>query len=414
MSRVFVAGVSMTPFGKFLGKSVKQFTYEAVQGALTDSAIERSQIECAFFSNTSQATMEGQIMIPGQVALRAMGLDRIPVANVENACASASTAFHLAYAQIKAGLAGVALAVGAEKMYHQDRAKSFALFDGAIDVSMRDELILQLRELNQQVDGDLGSKSDGSLRSVFMDVYAALAKHHMKAFGLTERQLAAVAAKNHRHSTMNPLSQYQNDMSIEQILSARMISWPLTLPMCAPISDGAAAAVLCSEEALKRIGIGTNRVIEVKASVLVTGSDRAANDLDNHVSRRAALKAYEAAGVGPEDMSVAEVHDASAFAEVLHVENLGFCSRGEGGAFSESGATALGGRIPTNPSGGLISKGHPIGATGLGQIFELVTQLRGEAGPRQVDGARLAIAENGGGFHGYEEAVVCSTVLGRA
>jgi len=200
-------------------------------------------------------------------------------------------------------------------------------------------------------------------------------------------------------------------MAVDEVLAARMISWPLTLPMCALISDGAAAAVLCTEEALSRFD--RSRAVKVHASVLASGSNRRADDLENHLCRRAALKAYDHAGLGPKDMSVAEVHDASAFAEIVQTENLGFCEIGQGGWIAERGETSLDGRIPVNPSGGLESKGHPIGATGLGQIFELVTQLRGEAEARQVPRARFAIAENGGGFHGFEEAAACITILGR-
>jgi acetyl-CoA acyltransferase len=194
-------------------------------------------------------------------------------------------------------------------------------------------------------------------------------------------------------------------------LSARIISWPLTLPMCAPISDGAAAAVLCRREALHRFD--RRRAIRIHASVLASGSDRGAEDLQNHICRRAALLAYEKAGLGPSDMSLAEVHDATAMGEIIQCENLGLCQPGDGGAMAERGETALGGRLPLNPSGGLESKGHPIGATGLAQIFELVTQLRHEGGKRQVENARFAVAENGGGFHGYEEAAACVTILGR-
>jgi acetyl-CoA acetyltransferase len=244
-----------------------------------------------------------------------------------------------------------------------------------------------------------------------MDVYAALARHHMKTYGTTERQIAAVAAKNHHHSTMNPLSQYRADMSIEDVLAARMISWPLTLPMCAPISDGAAAAILVREDALGRFD--RRRAIRIDASVLASGADRPLDDLAHHVCRTAARRAYEIAGIGPQDVSVAEVHDATAFAEILQAENLGFCESGMGGVIAERGETSIGGRIPINPSGGLESKGHPIGATGLGQIYELVVQLRGDAGARQVEGARVAVAENGGGFHGAEEAAACITVLSR-
>lgn len=412
MSDIYVVGVGMTRFGKFLDRSVKDLTRDAVEAALADAGVAKEVIGAAFFANASQSAMEGQYMVPGEIALRPMGFSEIPIVNVENACASASTAFQLAWTHLKAGQSDVALAVGAEKMYSVDKAKTFAVFNGAWDVHEVEQLTGRLIELGRGVEPPPGRQLDNQQRSVFMDVYASLAKFHMKNFGMTERQLATVAAKNHRHSTLNPLSQYRDDMTIEEVLAARTISWPLTLPMCAPISDGAAAAILVREEALDRFD--KRRAVKVCATVLASGSDRRPEELGKHICRRAARRAYEIAGVAPEDMSVAEVHDASAFAEILQSENLGFCGLGEGGALAESGATALGGRIPINPSGGLESKGHPIGATGLGQIYELVTQLRGEAGPRQVEGARFAIAENGGGFHGWEEAAAVITILGRA
>jgi acetyl-CoA acyltransferase len=411
MSNIYVIGVGMTPFGKFLDKSVKSLTHAAVGEALADAGVKMSNVDAAFFANTVQGPLEGQLMIGGQVALRTMGFAGIPITNVENACASGSTAFHLAYAYLKAGMSDVALAVGVDKMFHQDKVKSASIFNGAWDVYDVENITQSLLTLGRGVEPPPGRAGDGLARSVFMDVYASLAKFHMKRFGTTERHLAAVAAKNHHHSTMNELSQYRIDMTVDEVLAARMISWPLTLPMCAPISDGAAAAILCTEEALSHLR--PERAIKVHASVLASGSDRQPDDVEHHLCRLAALKAYEQAGVGPEDMSVAEVHDASAFAEIVQTENLGFCELGQGGWIAERGETSLGGRIPINPSGGLESKGHPIGATGLGQIYELVKQLRGEAGRRQVADARLAIAENGGGFHGFEEAAACITILGR-
>ena len=206
-----------------------------------------------------------------------------------------------------------------------------------------------------------------------MDVYAAIAKHHMKLHGTTQRQMAAVSAKNHNHSVHNELSQFRKSFTVDEVLEARKISWPLTLPMCSPISDGGAAAILCSEDALDRFD--KSRAVKVAASVIATGSERDPDDGNLHVTRLAANLAYERSGVGPEDMSVSEVHDASAIAEIMQTENLGFCKIGEGGALAESGATTIGGRIPVNPSGGLESKGHPIGATGLGQIYELAISL---------------------------------------
>ena len=248
--------------------------------------------------------------------------------------------------------------------------------------------------------------------SLFMDIYAAFGRFHMREFGTTQRQFAAVAAKNHGHSAHNPLAQYRNTYTIDEILAAPPITYPLTLPMCAPISDGAAAAIVCSEAALARLA-QRRRAIRVLASVVATGSTRRPEDVGQHITVKASKLAYERAGVAPKDISVAEVHDATAIGEIVQSENLGFCEFGAGGALAESGATTLGGRIPINTSGGLESKGHPIGATGIGQLHELVTQLRGEAGPRQVQGARLAIAENGGGLFGIEEAVCAITILGR-
>jgi acetyl-CoA acetyltransferase len=411
MNDIYVVGVGMTPCGRFLERSIKDLTREAVVCALVDAGLDSRDVEVAYFANAGQSAIEGQYMVGGQIALRDMGIGGIPVTNVENACASGSTAFHQAFAYLKSGLGGIALAVGSEKLYHRDKAKSFEVFNGAWDVHNVEALTGALQALGAGVDAPVGRETPSGARSVFMDVYAAMARYHMKHFGLTERQIAAVAAKNHRHSTLNPLSQYRVDMSIEEVLAARIISWPLTLPMCAPISDGAAAAILVREDLLDRFD--RSRAIKVSASVLASGADRRAEDLDQHVCRRAARKAYEAAGIGPADVSVAEVHDATAFGEILQTENLGFCEIGQGGWIAERGETSLGGRIPVNPSGGLESKGHPIGATGLGQIYELVTQLRGEAGPRQVANARIAVAENGGGFHGSEEAAACITVLTR-
>jgi acetyl-CoA acetyltransferase len=247
-----------------------------------------------------------------------------------------------------------------------------------------------------------------------MDVYAAFARFHMNRFGTTQRQLAAVAAKNHAHSVHTPLSQYRKPFSVDEVLAAPPITYPLTLPMCSPVSDGAAAAIVANRDGMRRFGLDERRSVAVLASVVQSGSDRAASEVERHCTALGARRAYDAAGIGPDDVDVAEVHDATAMGEVIQVENLGFCAYGDGGALAERGDTLLGGRIPVNPSGGLESKGHPIGATGLGQIHELVTQLRGEAGARQVDGARIAIAENGGGLHGIEEAIACITILARS
>jgi acetyl-CoA acetyltransferase len=313
---------------------------------------------------------------------------------------------------LRAGDGDVVLAVGAEKMFSTDRERMFSVFDSGWDISTVEANTKQLMALGEGVDVPEGTTSPKPY-SVFMDVYAAFCRLHMRHFGTTQAQIAAVSAKNHTHSVKNEKSQYRDPYTVEQVLNAPPITYPLTLPMCAPISDGAAAAILVSEEGLKRLGLSRDRVIEVKASIIRTGSERAADDFTNHITARAASDAYEIAGVSPSEVSVAEVHDATAMGEIIQIENLGLVPLGEGGPASERGETTIGGRVPVNPSGGLESKGHPIGATGLGQIYELVSQLRGECGTRQVEGAKLAVAENGGGLIGLEEAVAAITVLAK-
>jgi acetyl-CoA acetyltransferase len=233
----------------------------------------------------------------------------------------------------------------------------------------------------------------------------------MERYGLTARELAAVAAKDHQHSVHNPRAQYRRPFTVDEVLAAPTISWPITLPMCAPMTDGASAAVVVGEEARARL-VDPGRAVRIAAIELTSGSDRAPDELDRHLAVVASSRAYERAGIGPEDIDVAEVHDATSFGEILQTENLGLVPRGEGGAAAERGDTTLGGRIPVNLSGGLVSKGHPIAATGLAKTFELVTQLRGEAGEHQVDGARFTISQGGGGFYGIEDASTCVTILG--
>ncbi len=412
MQEIYVAGVGMTQFGRMLDKDIKAMTKEAVHGALADAGLKASALEAAYFANASQGHMEHQHMIRGQIALRSMGIGQIPVMNVENACASGSTAFNLAVNFLKAGEGDVALAIGAEKMFSKNRDLMFAAFDSAWDVSRDSEIRDRLLQMGEGVEPPAGSTSDKPY-SVFMDVYAAFSRYHMARFGTTQRQIAAVSAKNHKHSVENPLSQFRASYSIDEVLNAPPITYPLTLPMCSPISDGAAAAIVVTKEGLRRLGIDKSRAIRVLASVVQSGSDREPSEVEKHCTALAAKRAYDRAGIGPGDVSVAEVHDATAMGEIIQIENLGLCEFGEGGAMSERGETTIGGRVPVNPSGGLESKGHPVGATGIGQIHELVMQLRGEAGRRQVEGARIAVAENGGGLHGIEEAVACITILSR-
>jgi acetyl-CoA acyltransferase len=412
MTDIHIIGIGMTPLGKFPDRSVKELTKSAVDTALADAGAGMDDIEAAWFSNTRQGMMEGQNTVRGQCALRSMGFESIPIVNVENACCSSSTGLNQAFAYLKAGLADVALVAGTEKMFYPEKRElMFQAFRGGWDVHTQEETERNLLALGEGLELPPEALEDTGEHSIFMDIYASLARQHMKNFGTTQRQIAAAASKSHFHSTMNPLAQYQKDFSVDDVLNDRLISWPLTRAMCAPLSDGAGALVLCNDEALDRFD--KIRAVKVLASSLVSSSNRDPNDFDHHLGKMAADRAYEMAGVGPEDVNVAEVHDASAYAEIVQVENMGFCARGDGGALAESGETRLGGRIPVNTSGGLLSKGHPIGATGAIQIHELVTQLRGEAGKRQVEGARIAAAENGGGFYGIEEAATVVTVLGR-
>ena len=412
MTPIYIAGIAMTVFGRHPDRQIHELAQEALDGAVKDANCKVSDIGLAFYSGMTQGYLQGQFSIPGQVVFSKIGIDSIPIYNVENACASGSTAVHLAVQSLRAGNADVALALGAEKMNIPDKARAFSLFDAGWDVSRAEENYQTLVKMGEGVAVPSGSESDRPY-SKFMAIYAALCRNHMKNYGTTQRQLAAVSAKNHRHSVHNPYSQFRKPFSIEEILAAPPITYPLTLPMCAPLSDGAAAAILCTEGGLKRIGADRKRCIRVSASVLRSFSHRRLDQPELNIGRLAANQAYEQAGLGPEDMGVAEVHDASAMGEIIQVENLGLVSLGEGGPAAERGEFTLGGRIPVNPSGGLESKGHPLGATGIGQLYELTTQLRGEAGARQVAGVHHAIQENGGGLQGIEEAALAIHILSR-
>lgn len=413
MENVYIIGVGMTPFGRHLDKSVKRLVSWALKDALDDAGIDKSEIQAAFFGNSVQGFMEGQTCIRGQIALLPEGLEGIPVFNVENACATASSAFNLAVNHLRAGASDVALAVGAEKMFDENKEKMFAIFDSGWDVHTPKENADRLIALGHGIVPPAGSMSSQPY-SVFMDVYAAHGRQLMRLHDITQAQMAVVAAKNHTHAVHNERAQYRKSMTADDVLAGRPISYPLTVPMCAPISDGAAAAILCTEAALKRLGVDASRAVKVRASIVRSATSRGGDDLGNHITRLAAKAAYEQAGVGPEDVDVVEVHDATAIGELIQCANLGLCELGASGRFAESGATTLGGRVPINPSGGLESKGHPIGATGIGQIFELVAQLRGEAGSRQVEKARIALQENGGGLWGFEEAVAHIGVFERS
>ena len=408
--RSYVVGVSMTRFGRWPNASVKDLAREAVIGALKDADIEQDAIRASFFTCTTQGALEGQHTVAGQIALRDMGLQKWPVVNVENACASGDTALYLADMHVRAGLADVALAIGVERMTF-DKPGALNWFHGAWDVHAAEQTAAGLLKLGEAVATPDGiEEPPAEQKSLFMDVYASLAKFHMQQYGMTQCQLATVAAKDHAHSVRNTRAQYRRTFTVDEVLAAPVVSWPITLPMCSPITDGAAAAIVCSEDALDRIG--RTRAIPIAAIELGSGSDREPADLNHHISLLTSKRAYERAGIGPEDIDVAEVHDATSFGEVLQTESLGLVPRGEGGLAAERGETTIGGRIPVNLSGGLVSKGHPIGATGLAKVFELVRQLRGESAGLQVEGARWGISQGGGGFYGIEDASTCVTILG--
>ena len=303
------------------------------------------------------------------------------------------------------------LAVGTEKMAFDDQEKTtrvWQAFEGGSDVEDMQGVLERLKALSK---GHEFEEASGH-RTMFMDIYAQICRAHMVRFGTTQEQLAVIASKNHDHASLNPKCHYNKPMSVEDILAARSIGYPLTVPMCSPLSDGSAAAILCTEKGLKKLG-AEKRAARLLSSVMTSATERPWEDFENHLVRRASKQAFEEAGLGSDDIDVAEVHDAAAFGELFMSELLGFCEPGGGGELAESGATRIGGRIPINPSGGLESKGHPIGASGLGQAYELVTQLRGEAGKRQVDGAKVAIQENGGGLLGVEEGAAVVNIYSR-
>lgn len=410
MNDVYIAGVGMTVFGRHAQRPLDDMAREALNGALRDAQCGIGDLGAAFYAGVTNGPLQGQLSIPGQAVLAKIGIAGMPIFNVENACASGSTALHLAIQYLKAGACDIALALGAEKMNVTDKSRAMALFEAGWDVSRAQQNYEQLMRMGEGVVPPAGSESDKPY-SRFMAIYAALCRHHMRTHGTTQRQIAAVSAKNHVHSVHNPMSQIRKPFSVEDVLSAPPITYPLTLPMCAPLSDGAAAVVVCTARGLHRIGALASRNVRIAASVMRSFTMRGLDEPELNIGRLAAQEAYHQAGLGPGDMHVAEVHDATAMGEIIQAENLGFVSLGQGGPAAERGDFSIGGRIPINPSGGLESKGHPLGATGLGQIHELVTQLRGETGARQVHGARHAIQENGGGLQGIEEAALAIHIL---
>ncbi|PCJ38583.1 MAG: thiolase [Moraxellaceae bacterium] len=464
MRDVYVIGIDTLKFDRYLEKSIKDLSQETTLKCLKDAGLEKEAIEALWFSNSGWGSAKGQDCIRGQVALRDIGIEDIPITNVENACASGSTAFHQAWMGVASGLYETTMAVGAEKLYNSNKMAVFAGFLGGIDIencldnvkamsefSLTDEdrvLIEEFRSKYPEAPGRAKRKKSFSDKlkdkyktsrdmaavgvmfgekigydtvyalqkfssgdsSPFMDIYGYKARQHMKQYGTTVEQYAKVAEKSHFNGSLNPNAQYQFEVPMEKVLADRIVSFPITRSMCAPIGDGAASAILCSAAMVKKLGL-SKQAVKVRASILGSGKTHVEGEDTPDIGERLAIKAYEASGIGPDEISFAEVHDATSFGEIIQVENLGFCPKGEGGLLAEQGETALNGRIPINTSGGLTSRGHPIGASGLGQIHELVTQLRQNAGNRQISKPRFGMAENGGGALGEEEAAMCMHIL---
>ncbi|MGH2866379.1 MAG: thiolase family protein [Solirubrobacteraceae bacterium] len=393
MRDVAIIGVGMHRFGKHLDKSLKDLGREAIWGAIDDAGIDPGLIGCAYVGNSLAGLLTGQEGIRGQVILHDAGIDEIPVVNVENACASATTALRGAWLEVAAGTCDVALAVGVEKMFVGDTARSLA----ALASDSEDEL--------------------ATMGMQFSATYAAHPKYNLRGrmdeYGWTAEDYAEVVVKNSRHGSLNPYAQHQRALSAAEVLASPMISEPLTLYMCSSIGDGAAAAIVCSRE--RAAALSDAIPITIAAAKLRSGH-LFTSDEDSYSSlREMVTELYEDAGIGPDDLDVLEVHDAMAPVELLVYESLGLCGPGEGPKLIRDGTTAIGGRHVVNPSGGLTSRGHPVGATGLGQIAELVWQLRGQAGVRQAKERPLtALAHNQGGLlASMDSAAYALTLLTR-
>lgn len=419
--RVYIIGVGMTHIVKQDGGSFEQQCDVAVSEAMEDAGLaakgDQGAIGGIWYGNCAQGMQTSQHCIRGQVVLRRLGFEGMPVVNVENACATASTALNQAIHYVMAEGTDLALAVGIEKVLpdlnNLDDLPEIMAALPYMTLSAfwmgceqdRKKLYIEKwrKEKSKVLEIPYEETNVGAGRSPFMDYYAVKAMKVMQKYGYTQEQLARVCSKTHHHSTMNPKAQYRREISWEQVMADKPITYPLTRSMCAPTGEGCAAAIVCSEKYLTQHK-GIADPVLVLASVLVSGRTR--GDYDQDISGRAAAIAFHKTGVQPKDVDVLELHDATSFGEIYQTAQAGFCRPEDAGVYCSSGATALGGELPTNVSGGLISRGHPVGCTGLAQAYELVTQLRGRAGERQVKGAKIGMQLNGGGLIGVEEAAM--------
>ncbi|NGY06990.1 thiolase family protein [Solimonas terrae] len=375
MTDAYIVGIDMIPFGRYPSRTVVDLGTEAALLALDDAGLSIRDMQALYCGNL----LEAHLMV-GQRILREIGLTGIPVVNAANACATGATAFREGVIAIKAGFYDLVLAVGVEQMGR-----------GLLGGGTRADGFVE--------EGVLGS-------STLPAIFAQIGMDHSRKYGTTFEQFAKVAVKNHHHSTMNPKAMSRRETPLEEVMSSEMISWPNTKLMCSINVDGAAAAVIASERAVRRLGL-MDRAVRIRASELTSGpytpSESALPDF-NLVSQNCAQAAYERAGLGPNDLDLVELHDCFATAEIVHYENLGLCANGEAGDLIDRGETTLGGRIPVNMSGGLLSKGHPLGATGIANLYEVTLHLRGNAGSRQVHGARIGLTHVCGGTSGRGSA----------
>ncbi|MCB9766441.1 MAG: thiolase family protein [Alphaproteobacteria bacterium] len=411
MHEVYVIGVGATAFGKWPDRGFRALAREAVTAALADARLPSpGALGGAWFGNCGMSWW-GQHNVRGQGVLAPLKADGtlprdLPIANVEGGCATGSLALAGAVNAVRAE-GGAALAVGVEKtLMPHDPAGMFNLFAHGIDQRHPDEWQAALTE--QAAAHRLGW-SPHPQRVVFLDIHALRARRHMQRYGTSPEALARIAARAHANGAANPRARLRFTLSPEDVLADKPVVAPFTRAMCAPLSDGAAAAVVCDGDTLATLPDAVRRrALRVRALALAGGAPR---DLDAPgVIDAAAARAWARAGLGPGDIDVVEVHDATAFCEIEAVEALGFCAPGEGAALCGSAASSVGGALPVNPSGGLVSCGHPLAATGLGMVYELALQLRAEAGPRQVAGARIGLAENAGGSVGVDEAL-CAVLI---
>jgi acetyl-CoA acyltransferase len=400
-----IVGAAMTAFRPAPQRTLRSLATEAVSGALADAGLTEPDVDLVVFANATGGLFDGQEMVRGQVALRHTALMGAPIINVENACAGASTALNVATMAVGSGQAEVVLVVGAEKLAQADRRRTYAALGGAVDLAEHADVRAMIR--TTVLRGLPAGRAVEVDSSPFMAMYAERTLAYQDATGATDADVAAVVVKNRRHGALNPLACFRAPVTVDEVLGSRMVAAPLRLLMCSPIADGAAALVVTSAERAAALG---GPAVRVLASVVRSGGPATGPG----AVRSAAAAAYERAGVEPRDLDVLEVHDAAASAELWCYEELGLCPDGDGAGLVAGGHVELGGAQPVNPSGGLVAKGHPVGATGCAQLVELADQLRGRCGARQVPGARLGLAENGGGIIDGREAAAVVTVLGAA